>query len=88
MNPAKWYNGRQTRLNDEQMTVTQTPAGPRVFYSVLRNYHKISNIMDRILRLEGLTTGQYTALSFIKRFEPCTSAELARRQNITAQSMG
>ena len=68
--------------------MTETQAAPRVFYSFLRNFNKISYIMDNILKPEGLTAGQYTALSFLKRFEPCTSAELARHQNITAQSMG
>lgn len=68
--------------------MTETQATPRVFYYFLRNYNRISSILDNILKPEGLTAGQYTALSFLKRFEPCTSAELARHQNITAQSMG
>ncbi|MCZ4291591.1 MarR family winged helix-turn-helix transcriptional regulator [Hoeflea alexandrii] len=44
--------------------------------------------MEDALKDEDLTTGQYTVLSALKRFEPCTGAELARKQNMTAQSMG
>jgi DNA-binding MarR family transcriptional regulator len=68
--------------------VTETQTAPRIFYYFLKNYNKISFILESILKPEGLTAGQYTALSFLKRFEPCTAAELARHQNITAQSMG
>lgn len=65
----------------------KTPA-PRIFYYFLRHYQTIDAIMEAALKEEGLTTGQYTILSALKRFEPCTSAELARRQGMTAQSMG
>jgi DNA-binding MarR family transcriptional regulator len=70
------------------MTGTTRAAAPRVFFYFLRHFQKIDGIMESALREEALTSGQYTVLSALKRFEPCTSAELARRQNMTAQSMG
>lgn len=70
------------------MTGTTRAAAPRVFFYFLRHFHKIDSIMAQALANEDLTSGQYTVLSALKRFEPCTSAELARRQNMTAQSMG
>ncbi|MCC5986075.1 MAG: MarR family transcriptional regulator [Pararhodobacter sp.] len=70
------------------MTGTTRTTAPRVFFYFLRHFQRIDGIMENALRDEGLTTGQYTVLSSLKRFEPCTSAELARRQNMTAQSMG
>lgn len=68
--------------------MSSRPSTPRIFYYFLRHYQKIGGIMEAALREEGLTAGQYTILSALKRFEPCTSAELARRQGMTAQSMG
>lgn len=63
-------------------------ARPRLFFYFSRHYHQIDSIMETALKDENLTTGQYTVLSALKRFEPCTSADLARKQKITAQSMG
>lgn len=64
------------------------PAAPRTFYQVLRLYYHISERLEMCLQPEGLTAGQYTALSLLRRYEPTSSAELARRLQITAQSMG
>lgn len=69
------------------MTGTPPTAGPRLFFYFFRHYQKIDGIMEAALRDENLTTGQYTVLSALKRFEPCTAADLARKQNMTAQSM-
>lgn len=68
--------------------MTGKKSSPRIFYYFLKNFQKIDSIVEAALRDEGLTTGQYTVLSALKRFEPCTSAELARKQDMTAQSMG
>jgi DNA-binding MarR family transcriptional regulator len=68
--------------------MSKKPSGPRIFYYFLKHYQKIGAIMESTLKEEGLTAGQYTILSALKRFEPCTSAELARGQEMTAQSMG
>lgn len=68
--------------------MSRRPSAPRIFYYFLKHYQKIGAIMEAVLKDEGLTAGQYTILSALKRFEPCTSAELARGQGMTAQSMG
>lgn len=68
--------------------MTDRSKGPRVFYLFLRHYQKIAGILEAELRGNGLTPGQYTVLSALKRFEPCTSAEIARKEKMTAQSMG
>ena len=44
--------------------------------------------LDDTLQSEGLTAGQYMALSLVVRHEPTSSASLARRARMTAQSMG
>lgn len=62
--------------------------GPRIFYLFLRHYQKIAGILESELKVNGLTPGQYTVLSALQRFEPCTSAEIARKEKMTAQSMG
>ncbi|MBS4049346.1 MAG: MarR family transcriptional regulator [Alphaproteobacteria bacterium] len=61
---------------------------PRLFYYILRNYTKINDILNVCLDAEDITAGQYTILSVLARIEPATSAELARRQKITSQTMG
>lgn len=68
--------------------MTSQRTNPRVFYYFFRIYRNIELVLEQTLQSEGLTAGQYTILSALKRFEPCTSAELARKQSITAQSMG
>lgn len=68
--------------------MTTQDVAPRLFYYFLRHYHKVAGILEAALKPEGLTAGQYTILSALKRYEPCTSAALARNQQITAQSMG
>lgn len=68
--------------------MTKRDAAPRLFYYFLKHYHKVAGILETALKSEGLTAGQYTILSALKRYEPCTSAALARNQQITAQSMG
>jgi DNA-binding MarR family transcriptional regulator len=44
--------------------------------------------MDECLLPVQLTAHQYTVLSLVRRFAPTTSAELARRLQVSAQSMG
>lgn len=68
--------------------MTQRDEAPRLFFYFLRHYHKVAGILETALKSEGVTAGQYTILSALKRYEPCTSAALARNQQITAQSMG
>ena len=44
--------------------------------------------LDDSLHAAGVTAGQYMTLSLVVHHEPASSADLARRANITAQSMG
>jgi DNA-binding MarR family transcriptional regulator len=61
---------------------------PRAFYQVLRLYSAVSDRLETCLRAEGVTAAQYTVLSLLGGLEPTSSAELARRLTMTAQSMG
>jgi len=63
-------------------------SNPRPFYQVLRLYSAVSARLESCLQAEGVTAGQYTVLSLLDGLEPTSSAELARRLGITAQSMG
>lgn len=44
--------------------------------------------VDECLLPENITAGQYMALNLIVNHEPVSSADLARRASMTAQSMG
>jgi DNA-binding MarR family transcriptional regulator len=44
--------------------------------------------IDQCLQGEVVTAGQYLVLNLIVHHEPVSSADLARRANMTAQSMG
>lgn len=44
--------------------------------------------IDQCLQGESITAGQYLVLNLIVHHEPVSSADLARRANMTAQSMG
>lgn len=44
--------------------------------------------IDQCLQGEAITAGQYLVLNLIVHHEPVSSADLARRANMTAQSMG
>lgn len=64
------------------------PTRARDFYQVMRLHGEVTEQLERCLQGEGLTSGQYTVLSLLAMMEPTTSADLARKLNITAQSMG
>ncbi|QNA86533.1 MarR family transcriptional regulator [Sphingomonas sp. So64.6b] len=38
-------------------------------------------------RAHGITTSDYTMLSFLRRLEPCSAADLARAQKVTPQAV-
>lgn len=63
-------------------------AAPRTFYRILRLHQLVTTVLDETLEPLSLTSRQYTVLSMIRRTAPVTSAELARRLDISAQSMG
>lgn len=60
----------------------------RSFFYVQQVEQLARRDLDDSLQAEGLTAGQYMTLSLIVHHEPVSSADLARRANITAQSMG
>lgn len=62
-------------------------AAPQLLYLVKRWYVAVKANLDEIARRHDLTTGEYTMLSFLKRLEPCSAADLAREQRITSQAV-
>ncbi|MFI7583456.1 MarR family winged helix-turn-helix transcriptional regulator [Kocuria sp. M1N1S27] len=60
---------------------------PRVTYLVKRLESAVRRDMDAVLQEQGLTTPQYAALSILRRSPGLSSAQLARRAFVTAQSM-
>lgn len=60
----------------------------RDFFYVQQVEQYARRALDECLQGEGLTAGQYMALSLVVRCEPASSADLARRARMTAQSMG
>jgi DNA-binding MarR family transcriptional regulator len=65
-----------------------THQSPRTFYLVMRLHQLVSECLEEALVPVGLTASQYTVLSLVRRHAPITSAELARRLRISAQSTG
>jgi DNA-binding MarR family transcriptional regulator len=59
---------------------------PRLLYLVKRWYAATRSRLDEITRPYDLTAGDYTMLSFLKRLEPCSAAELSREQRISPQA--
>lgn len=65
------------------MTVAARP-----FFYVQQVEQLARRRIDLSLQGEDMTAGQYMVLNLIVHHEPTSSAELARRANMTAQSMG
>lgn len=60
---------------------------PQLLYLVKRWYAAVKGHLDEIAGAQNLTTAEYTMLSFLKRLEPCSAAELSREQKITSQAV-
>ena len=60
----------------------------RAFFYVQQVEQLARRRIDQCLQSEGITAGQYLVLNLIVHHEPVSSADLARRANMTAQSMG
>jgi len=58
----------------------------RLLYLLKRGYVAGRQALEDLVRTEGLATGDYTALSFLKVMEPCSTADLARAQRISPQA--
>lgn len=61
---------------------------PSAFFRVMRLHQLVSERVEMALQPEGFTAHQYTVLSLIRRFAPVSSAEIARKLRVTAQSAG
>lgn len=60
----------------------------RAFFYVQQVEQLVRRRIDECLQPDGITAGQYMVMNLIVHHEPVSSAELARRANMTAQSMG
>jgi DNA-binding MarR family transcriptional regulator len=54
----------------------------------MRLHQLVAECLDEALAPLGVTSSHYTVLSLVNRHAPITSAELARRLRISAQSTG
>jgi DNA-binding MarR family transcriptional regulator len=60
----------------------------RAFFYIQQVEQLVRRRLDECLQPDGITAGQYMVMNLIIHLEPVSSAELARRANMTAQSMG
>lgn len=60
----------------------------RAFFYIQQVEQLVRQRIEEVLAPHGVTAGQYMVLSLVAHLEPASSAELARRSRITAQSMG
>lgn len=60
----------------------------RAFFYVQQVEQLARRRIDQCLQGERITAGQYMVLNLMVHLEPVSSADLARRSNMTAQSMG
>lgn len=60
----------------------------RAFFYVQQVEQLVRRRVDGCLQNDVLTAGQYMVLNLIVHHQPISSADLARRANMTAQSMG
>jgi DNA-binding MarR family transcriptional regulator len=60
---------------------------PTLLYVIKQVELAVRARLDEILRPDGLTALQYTALTVLERHPDLTSAELARNSFVTAQTM-
>jgi len=70
-------------MNDHSQAGAQRQ---RLLYLLKRGYTAGKVELDEIVRQHGLTASDFTILSFLKRLEPCSAADLARAQRVTPQA--
>ena len=66
--------------------VAASPSGPTLLYLMKQVELAIRARLEELARPAGLTALQYTALTVLERHPDLTSAHLARRSFVTAQS--
>jgi DNA-binding MarR family transcriptional regulator len=69
------------------LTKASPAADDRVGYLLKRAQQALRSRMDRVLERKGLTTPQYSVLSWLERQPGISSAELSRRSFVTPQTM-
>lgn len=78
---------RQEKRQGAQAREESPKLRPQLLYLVKRWYVAVKGRLDTTARAHDLTTAEFTMLSFLKRLEPCSAAELARHQRITSQAV-
>jgi DNA-binding MarR family transcriptional regulator len=71
-----------------ESTPAASAGGPTLLYAVKQVELAVRAHLDDVLRPHGVSTTQYTALTVLERRHGMTSAALARRSFVTAQTMG
>lgn len=79
--------GQIASPTDEVPAKNSSPSRPRLLYLIKRSYAAAKVVLDDLTRAHGITTSDYTMLSFLRRFEPCSAADLARAQKVTPQAV-
>lgn len=69
------------------MAGVTSPAPPSLLYLMKQLELAVRARLDDLVRDDGLTALQYTALTVLERHPDLTSAQLARRSFVTAQTM-
>ena len=67
--------------------VPTSPEPPTLLYLMKQLELAVRARLDDLVRADGLTALQYTALTVLERHPDLTSAQLARRSFVTAQTM-
>jgi DNA-binding MarR family transcriptional regulator len=81
-------NAEKVEQSSETVTGPEPEAEePRATYLVKRLESAVRRDLDAIMQQQGLTTPQYAAMSILRGNPGLSSAQLARRAFVTAQSM-
>lgn len=81
--PVVWEDGSAP----EAPEAPTGPAAPTLLYLMKQLELQVRSHLDELVRPVGLTALQYTALTVLEGHPGLTSARLARRSFVTAQSM-
>lgn len=78
-----------TRADPHRPTVPEppSPTGSTLLYLMKQLEQAVRARLDELVRPEGMTALQYTALTVLERHPDLTSAQLARNSFVTNQSM-
>ena len=77
---------RDRQTSGKAETKDGRPPRNRLLYLLRRSQNLARLGVEDIVRAEGLTARDYTALWFLKTIEPCSTADLARAEHISPQA--